>query len=98
MVYVSAFTIQGLELIFHSSDHPPPHFHVKGGDWEIRVFIETSTAQVGLHYTYKFPKNFSKKFRGLSKHKEVELLLQVIKYRRELLYEWQEKVRSGEMI
>ncbi|MBA2663238.1 MAG: DUF4160 domain-containing protein [Bradymonadaceae bacterium] len=35
---VDSFAIPGLELLFYSSDHPPPHFHVrKPGEWEIRV-------------------------------------------------------------
>jgi hypothetical protein len=99
MVYVSAFTVQGLQLIFHSLDHAPPHFHVRSSrDWEIRVFIDTSTKESGLDYNYKFPKNISKKFRGLSKDNESELLEKVIKHKVQLLHEWEEKVSSGEML
>ena len=43
---------------FNSSDHRPPHIHVesKSEDWEIRVMIETTTADQ-LDYNYKYPKD-----------------------------------------
>jgi len=35
---VEAFRLDGLELLFYSNDHRPPHIHVlKRGAWEIRV-------------------------------------------------------------
>lgn len=99
MVRVAAFSIEDLQLIFRSSDHLPPHFHArKGAEWEIRVFIDTSTRENGLDYNYKFPKTISRKFRGLPKDKEQQLLESVIKYRRDLLVEWQMKVSSGEIV
>jgi hypothetical protein len=99
MVKVSSFEIEGLVLIFRSSDHLPPHFHVrKGNQWEIRVVIETSTFANGLDYSYKFPKNRSRKFRGLSTKEEAEILRCVILHKELLLLEWQEKVNTGELI
>lgn len=96
---VSAFTIDGLVLIFRSSDHHPPHFHVRcGWDWEIRVYIDTSNAENGLHYDYKFPKNPPRKFRGLTPAREQELLTRVIENRAALLIEWEEKVVPTELI
>jgi hypothetical protein len=62
------------------------------------VFIDTSTRENGLDYNYKFPKNISRKFRGLPKDKEQLLLEKVLKYRQELLSEWQIKVSSGEIV
>lgn len=96
---LTAFTIPGLVLIFWSSDHHPPHFHArKGRDWEIRVYIDTSTAKNGLDFDYKFPKNLSKNFRGISASEEANLLKKVINHKKELLTEWQNKVSTGEII
>ncbi len=96
---VSAFSVAGLGLIFRSSDHHPPHFHVQSGrNWEIRVYIDESTEANGLSYDYKFPKKQSKKFRGLSSAQEQELLASVIANREALLTEWEEKVNPTELI
>jgi hypothetical protein len=96
---VTAFQIAGLEMVFQSSDHAPPHFHVrKGLSWEIRVFIDTSTKESGLDYTYKFPKLMPRKFRGLSVSEESMLLEQVLLHKEQLLTEWQAKVCIKENI
>ena len=51
---VACIQISGLDLWFSSSDHEPPHFHVrKTGTWEIRVFFRTCT-QRQLDYNVKF--------------------------------------------
>jgi len=43
---VDSFEIPGLELVFYSSDHPPPHFHVRKPDmYEIRVFFLNCTVR-----------------------------------------------------
>ena len=88
MVKVENFYIYGLEAFFRSNDHYPPHFHVKKkGEWEIRVYIITSTAK--LHYSVKFPKN---KQHFLSS-KEKKLILDfVIKNREKLYLAWETKV------
>lgn len=96
---VAAFEIAGLTLIFRSADHHPPHFHVrKDRDWEIRVYIDTSTEENGLSYDYKFPKNRSSRFRGLSAYEEKQLLANVIQFRIALLSEWEQKVSPTEVI
>lgn len=96
---VSAFAVANLTLIFRSSDHHPPHFHVRNGlDWEIRVYIDASTEENGLAYDYKFPKNRSRKFRGLSAAQEKELMERVVEHREALLTEWEQKVSPSEVI
>ena len=47
---VEAFTLEGLELWFNSSDHLPPHVHIKRrGKWEIRVFfLDCTDSKVGI--------------------------------------------------
>ena len=43
---VDAFGLDGLELLFYSNDHRPPHLHViRRGHWEIRVWLLTTTAK-----------------------------------------------------
>lgn len=96
---LSMFQIKGLTLSFNSLDHKPPHFHVRSGtDWEIKVNIVESDAGRGLVYQYKFPKNRSNKFEGLSSKQERELLNKVIEHRVALLAEWETKVDQKEII
>jgi hypothetical protein len=98
MVRVSAFSIEGLEVFFHTLDHCPPHFHVlKSGEWEIRVDIDQSST-AGLVYNFKFPKKLLKSGTTLSRKQEKILLEQVLKYKVELLIEWQTKVCTREII
>ncbi len=53
---VECINIPGLELLFYSGDHGPPHFHAKRkGEWEIRVFFLWST-NVEMKYNVKWPK------------------------------------------
>ena len=40
MPKVDAFSLPGLEVLFYSGDHLPPHIHVrKTGKWEIRLYF-----------------------------------------------------------
>jgi len=85
---VESFTVSGLHLWFNSSDHHPPHFHVKRkGAWEIRVFILTTNEKdldfnVKLQYGKKKPTSSEKK-----------KLAQLVSQNREnLLEEWKNKV------
>jgi hypothetical protein len=56
---IEEFSFKDLQAFFRSSDHLPPHFHVKkSGRWEIKVYILTSSKD-GLDYSFKFPKNKS---------------------------------------
>jgi hypothetical protein len=92
---VSAFTIPRLDCLFYSSDHYPPHFHVKkAGRWEIRVYFLSCTEQE-LTYKFKFPKNPGKD-KGPTGNERRDILEAVIKHRAALLKEWEEKVRTGE--
>ncbi len=87
-----------LEFFFNSSDHAPPHFHVKhsGGEWEIRVFILTSaTTATGLDYEFKFPSSRSaeadqlpKKFRKIIAEKMAGKIEEILK-------EWESKVLTS---
>ncbi len=88
MVKVENFYIHGLEAFFRSNDHHPPHFHVKKqGEWEIRVYIITSTEK--LHYSVKFPKN---KKQLPSSKEEKSILYFVINNREKLYLAWETKV------
>ena len=48
MADVACFEIPGLKCWFWSSDHNPPHFHVKRvGEWEMKVnFLEQNEDEV----------------------------------------------------
>ena len=99
MVKVDAFTISGIELFFHSSDHKPEHFHARfRAKWEIRVYIQQTDLDQGLVFNYKSPRNFGKKFRGLSNEHRSELFSKVMQYKDELLIEWNNKVCSTELV
>ena len=53
---VTVIFIVGLDLWFNSSDHLPPHLHAtKLGQWEIRVYLLTTTEQT-LAFDLKWPK------------------------------------------
>lgn len=91
MPKVVSFAIVGIELCFYSSDHAPPHFHAeKAGEWNIRVFIETTTVRE-LHYATKWPRNppphLPSKLEKLLRDKTVT-------HRAALLQEWQDKVST----
>lgn len=84
---VHAFKIDGLYVYFRSSDHTPPHFHVKkAGHWEIRVFILTCHKKK-LDFNVKW----SKKGKPTAAEKR-KILEQVLVGRQKLLEEWEEKV------
>jgi hypothetical protein len=82
---VDAFTIDGLDLWFHSSDHLPEHLHVKRrGAWEIRVYFLLCTDQ-GLVFDCKWGK-------GPAGTIQRRILEAVLKHRAALLVEWEQKV------
>ncbi len=97
MPIVSTFSISGLDIYFNSSDHIPPHIHVESAGWHIRVFIDSSSKERGLHYEYKQPKYPPKNFQGISRKQRKLLLDKVVEHRAELLIEWQEKVNIGDI-
>lgn len=86
---IGGFNLNGLEAFFQSGDHRPPHFHVKKkGEWEIRVYIATTTKS-NLDYSFKFPKNNSKTIDSKEKEKIINF---VINKRESLLVDWETQV------
>jgi hypothetical protein len=86
---IEEFSLKGLQAFFRSSDHHPPHFHVKkSGRWEIRVYILTSSKN-GLDYSFKFPKNKSV---TLTSKEEKAILGFVTSNREKLLLDWSTQV------
>ena len=86
MARVEAFTLEGLELWFNSSDHEPPHIHVKRrGEWEIRVFFLMCTDS-RLEYNRKFGKQ-DPPSRVLK-----AIRVAVVEHQVSLLKEWEQKV------
>jgi hypothetical protein len=85
---VTAFSLPGLDLWFNSSDHMPPHFHARrAGEWEIRVFF-LLCGKDHLEHTIKW----SDKKRGVSRADLDALLAGALRFRVELLVEWEAKV------
>lgn len=83
---VEAFTLEGLELWFNSSDHDPPHIHVKlRGKWEIGVFFLMCTDS-WLEFNRKWGKKDppAKVLNAIRKA--------VVKQQAGLLREWEQKV------
>ena len=86
---IEEFSFKELQAFFRSSDHHPPHFHVKkSGKWEIRVYILTSSKN-GLDYSFKFPKN---KSATLTSKEEKAILRFVTSNREKLLLDWSTQV------
>jgi hypothetical protein len=83
---VEAFVLGGLELWFNSSDHEPPHIHVKRrGKWEIRVFFLFCTAT-----RLEFNRKWGKKDPTAKTQNEIRKA--VVEHQAELLREWEQKV------
>lgn len=82
---VDAFTIDGLEIWFNSSDHLPEHIHVKRrGAWEIRVYF-LLCADGRLEFDYKWGTGVSAAFK-------TKILNAVLQHQSALLVEWERKV------
>lgn len=82
---VDAFTLAGMDAWFNSSDHIPPHIHVKRrGEWEVRVFF-LECAGGHLAFNIKWGS-------GPSANQRSEILDAVIQHRAALLSEWEAKV------
>lgn len=88
---VKAFQVAGCRVVFRVTDeHPPPHFHLSNDDYEIRVFVLTTTGKA-LDYTFKRPPNGVKiPSRFL---KEVAQLVDV--HREALIEQWEAEVVPG---
>lgn len=86
MGQVEAFTIQGLQLWFNSSDHLPQHLHVKRrGEWEIRVFF-LECAENHLAHEQKWGR------KKPSAGDRAAILAAVLEHQAALLDEWERKV------
>ena len=85
---VECFSLSNLKLVFYSNDHLPAHFHVIAGNWEIKVYIETTTRS-SLHYSIKW----SRLRRKTPSAKSLRAIAaKVCDHRLQLLAEWERKV------
>ncbi len=88
---VDSLRIGGLDLWFNSSDHLPPHIHVrKPGEWEVRVYFTLCTRS-RLEIRAVWPSD-AKGPRGWQR---LELLQGIEKNKSRLLEEWERKVCTG---
>ena len=88
MPKVQAFAISGLDVRFYSSDHLPPHIHVRDvGEWEIRVYFLLCTER-RLEYDVKWPKSFD----GPRSKTGKRILEKVLANKAALLAEWEANV------
>lgn len=91
MPTVTALSVDGLELSFLSNDHRPPHFHAtRPGEWEIRVYILTTTERK-LHYSIKWSRKGAE---GPGGRLRRALRRAVAQHRVALLAEFEEKVNT----
>ena len=90
---VEAFSIPGLKCYFGSNDHYPHHFEIlKRGAWAARVFFLQTTRKRGLRWEYK------SQWKGrMTAAEESELLALVLKHKKRLLREWNEKVTEARL-
>ncbi len=87
---VDCFEIGGLELLFHSDDHLPAHFHAKKTEhWEIRVSI-LETTEDSLMFDSVWPQGLDYVPRRIRRI----LGRLVVENREALLSEWEQKVFS----
>ena len=85
---VASIQVPGLDLWFNSSDHEPPHFHVRrAGAWEIRVFFRTCTQR-----QFDYNVRFLLRGPGPSRRERNALLKLVLAHQNELYAEWEAKV------
>lgn len=85
---VDAFSLAGVDLWFNSSDHLPPHFHAsRRGEWEVRVFFLLCTER-RIEWSLKW----KDRKRGTPQRALAELRDLSVKFRAELLAEWEAKV------
>jgi len=85
MPSVNCFKLDGLRCIIHTRDHQPPHFHaIRTGEWEIVIFILTTTFSE-LDYRIVW----SLKLKKIPAHYSNVLIGVVVKNRIELMKEWQ---------
>jgi hypothetical protein len=86
---VDAFRVPGIKCYFPAADHYPQHFEVyRRGAYVVRVFILRTTRKRGLNWEYKLQMRGGE-FGAGDREAVYEL---VIKNKRKLLREWNEKV------
>ncbi len=87
MPKLRAIALPGVQLIFFSNDHGPPHFHaVKHGDWHYRV-----------RFLLPGPRILEKKSgpRSIPRNMRRELITRVVAHRVALLREWETSRSDG---
>lgn len=83
---LDAFGIAGCTCVFHSNDHPPPHFHVKRpGEWDMRVYFLEDPPRCEMKFEIK-------KIPGTLR-REVQQLAEI--HRKALFEEWNAKVQGA---
>jgi hypothetical protein len=89
MAKLECFSIAGVQLLFYSNDHGPPHFHAKrSGEWEYRVkFLLGEGDMFELVRTTKKAQ--------MSKADRELLRTKVEAHRFEILREWEQKVQRS---
>jgi hypothetical protein len=85
---VDAFQVPGLKCYFPSGDHYPHHFEVlRRGEYVVRVYFLRTSKKRGLNWDYK------RHMDGTLRPEDAEVLYElVMKNKRRLLREWNEKV------
>ena len=85
---VDAFEVPGLKCYFPSGDHYPHHFEVlRRGGYIVRVYFLRTNRKRGLNWDYK------RQMGGTLSPEDEEVLYElVMKNKRRLLREWNEKV------
>lgn len=88
---VDAFKIDGLKCYFPSNDHYPQHFEVlRRGGYVLRIFFLRTNKKRGLNWEYKL------RLGGELSSMDEEVLFQmVMRHKRRLLREWNQKVSPG---
>jgi hypothetical protein len=85
---VDAFELDGLKCYFPASDHYPQHFEVLSrGRYVVRIFFLRTNKKRGLNWEYKL------RFGGEFSKADQEMLFEVVmRHKRRLLREWNQKV------
>jgi Domain of unknown function (DUF4160) len=86
---VEAFAVPGIKCYFPSSDHYPQHFEAyRRGAYVVRIFFLRTTRKRGLNWEYKLQMRRAE-FGPADQQAIFEL---VMRHKRKLLREWNEKV------
>ena len=96
MAKVTAFTLDGYELVFYPKDHEPEHFHLFRlvHSWEIKVLFMLCTNS-HLEIRRKRPSWWAINYNPLPKNKTKILLGLISEHREALKAQWDE-LQGGE--